>query len=206
MMRIKKFYDNPAQVNSYLLIKRDKAILIDPGFNGKELVKYCKESCITINYIILTHGHFDHIKGIEDIALEFDFELLVSKEDKQLLFHDKFNYAKAFQSSFKLPSNITIKELSDKESLKLLDETFKVYSTPGHTKGSICLAYQRSLFTGDTLFYDSVGRTDLYSGNHSELFKSIAFLKTKFGNDTVIYPGHGDSGKMKAIKEVNPFI
>ncbi|MBI9008798.1 MAG: MBL fold metallo-hydrolase [Tenericutes bacterium] len=205
-MKIKLFKENLAQVNSYLLIKKKKAILIDPGFNGEAIIKYLKENEVVIDYVILTHGHFDHIKDLELLAKEGSFELFVTKEDKFLLFHDEHNYAKAFGSSFKLPNNITIKEVANNDSLKLLEETFKIYSTPGHTKGSICISYQRTLFTGDTLFYNSVGRTDLYSGNQSELFKSIDLLKTKFGNDTLIYPGHGESGKMKIVKDINPFL
>jgi glyoxylase-like metal-dependent hydrolase (beta-lactamase superfamily II) len=205
-MKLKIFKENSAQVNSYLLIKKKHAVLIDPGFNGKEIVDYCKESEILIDHVILTHGHYDHIRGIKLVSQEFNFDLYVSKQDKQLLYNDEFNYARAFGSSFKLPKDIIVKELSDKMDLKIFDETFRVYYTPGHTKGSICISYQKMLFTGDTLFYNSVGRTDLYSGNNTDIFKSLEILKKNFSNETTIYPGHGESGKMKSVKEINPYL
>lgn len=206
MMKLKVFNENLAQVNSYLLTKKKHAVLIDPGFNGNDITKYCEEYEICIDHIILTHGHFDHIKGIELISKAFNFDLFVSKEDKKLLFNDEYNYAKPFGSHFKLPNSISIIEVGDKEVIKIFDEPFKIFKTPGHTKGSICISYQKLLFTGDTLFYDSIGRTDLYSGNNLDLNKSLDLLRKNFSNEVTIYPGHGKSGKMKSVKEVNPYL
>ncbi|XFA99456.1 MBL fold metallo-hydrolase [Candidatus Izemoplasma sp. B36] len=205
MMKIKIFNKNFAQVNSYLLIKQKEAILIDPGFNGDEINKYCKENEINILHVILTHGHFDHIKDLSVISKEHDYKLYISSLEKEFLDNDEINYARGFGAKFNKPNNKII-ELNDLDEIVLLDEKFKIISTPGHTKGSISIKYNRNLFTGDTLFYNSVGRTDLYSGNQTVLFKSIEKISKTIGNDYRIYPGHGPNGLLKQIKNINPYI
>lgn len=204
-MKLKIFKENLAEVNSYLLIKKSESILIDPGFNGKDILDYLEKNEIELTYVILTHGHFDHIKSIEVLAKKYNFELFISKEDKLLLFDDTLNYAKSFGSTFKLP-NLKINEVEDNQTIDLLEKSFLVIKTPGHTKGSICILYKDKLFSGDTLFFNSIGRTDLYSGNQTEIFKSLEKLSRTISNDVKVYPGHGESGKMKEIKEVNPYI
>jgi len=204
-MKLKKFNENIADINSYLLTKKNDGILIDPGFNGKTIIEYCKNKEIEIKHIILTHGHFDHIKDIEILAKNYDFDLYISTHDKGFLFSNDLNYASAFGSSFKLPK-LTINEVKNQQVLRLLEEDFVIFLTPGHTKGSICIRKRNKLFSGDTLFYNSVGRTDLYSGNQSMLFKSLEKIKTKISNDVTVYPGHGKSGKLKEIKEINPYL
>lgn len=204
-MKLKIFNKNIAEVNSYLLIKRKESILIDPGFNGQAIIDYCNEQDLNVKHVILTHGHFDHIKSIEMLAKHFSFNIYISKEDKPFLTNNEYSYATAFGSKFNLP-DLEVVEVNDGEVLRILDESFDILLTPGHTKGSICIKNERMVFSGDTLFYNSVGRTDLYSGNQSELFKSLEKITKKYSNDVNIYPGHGEHGKLKIIKEINPFI
>lgn len=204
-MKLKTFSDNQAQVNTYLLYKNQTAIVIDPGFNGNQIIDFCKQKELNIVSVLLTHGHFDHIKDIPLLAKEFTFELYISEADKSFLKNDQYNYASAFGLKFHLP-NLTIIIVKDNQRISIEGETFKVISTPGHTAGSICFGYNRYLFTGDTLFFNSIGRTDLHSGNRNDIKKSIELLKTKISNDTTIYPGHGNFGKLKQIKEVNPYL
>ncbi|MCK5731640.1 MAG: MBL fold metallo-hydrolase [Tenericutes bacterium] len=205
MMKLKKINQNLAQVNSYILFKNSNCIVIDPGFNGASINDFCKEKGLSINYVLLTHGHFDHIKDLNLLEKTHQFAVYMSKDDKRLLLDDGLNYARAYGMTFK-PIKQVVEYLSDKQTLNLLDEQFKIYSTPGHTKGSICIKYNKKLFSGDTLFFDSIGRTDLYSGNNKEIHKSLALLKTTISNETIVYPGHGDSGSMKEIKQNNPYL
>lgn len=205
MMKLKIFKENLAQINSYLLIKKNQAILIDPGFNGSQIIQYCNEKSVKIEHVILTHGHFDHIKDLNLIANNFDVEMYISEFDLEILNNDDFNYAKAFGSKFIKPKK-NINLLKDNDILSLFEESFLIINTPGHTKGSISIKYGKNLFTGDTLFYNSVGRTDLYSGNQTQLFKSIDKINKSIGNDFLIYPGHGESGFFKEVKQVNPYI
>jgi glyoxylase-like metal-dependent hydrolase (beta-lactamase superfamily II) len=202
-MKLKTFKNNYVQVNSYLLIKENDAVLIDPGFNAKEINQYCDQNDVHIGYIFLTHGHFDHIQGINEIWEEHKSELYISDFDKEFLYNDQYNHAMAFGMKFKLPE-IKINKYQSK--LSLFDEEFEIIETPGHTKGCVCIKTSKMLFSGDTLFYDSIGRTDLYSGNHSQIFKSLKLLTEIIGNDYKIYPGHGPSGTFKDIKQNNPYL
>lgn len=205
MMKLKIFNENLAQENAYLLFKNQVAIVIDPGFNGEQIIDFCKQKELQIVAVLLTHGHFDHIKDVSMLAKIFTFDIYISNEDKPFLKNDQFNYASAFGSKFHLP-NFMVISLKDNQKIEIEGESFHIIATPGHTKGSICIEYNRYLFTGDTLFYNSVGRTDLYSGNINDMKKSIALLNSKISNDTTIYPGHGEHGKLKVIKEGNPYL
>ena len=116
------------------------------------------------------------------------------------------NYANAFGAKFNFPKDIEIVSIKDKEELTFFNESFKLILTPGHTKGSICIKYNQWFFSGDTIFIDSIGRTDLFSGNSSDMQKSLEYLKKKLSNQTIIYPGHGRYSKWKDVKRVNPYI
>lgn len=204
-MNIKIFNQNMASINSYLLIYKKEALLIDPGFNQKEIIEYLNDKEIILKKVILTHGHIDHIYGLQKLLENFTFEIYISKYDKAFLYNEEYNYTKAFGLTFKLPE-LTIQELDDTSEISIFDTKLKIISTPGHTKGSICIKHQNILFSGDTLFYESVGRTDLFSGNYNELKKSLDKLVKTISNDTTIYPGHGPSGIFKKIKEINPYL
>jgi len=206
MINIKTFNQNPAQINSYCLRKQSHVVVIDPGFNGDAIMKYAFNKKLTIDAVLLTHGHFDHIKDIELLAQHYSFDLYISVPDKSLLYHDNQNYASAFNSSFHLPGNLVLKTMKDNETIHLLNESFHCSYTPGHTKGSICIQYQNRLFSGDTLFTNSIGRTDLFSGNMSDMKQSLRLLKKTLSNQTIVYPGHGESGKWIEIKQINPYI
>ncbi len=205
-MKLKIFSVNLAGINSYLLYKEKNLVIIDPGFNAQAILDFIIENDLKLEHVFLTHGHFDHIKGVETLAKHHDFSVYIGEEDKPLLDCHEKNYAKAFGSGFKTPGNVNVLPIKDGENIKLFDESFAILSTPGHTKGSICIKHNQSLFTGDTLFYDSVGRTDLYSGNMSDLKGSLNKLLKTTSNQTMIYPGHGGYGKLKTIKEINPYL
>lgn len=205
-MKLKIFDENVAEINSYVLIKENNAIIIDPGFNGENIIAFCIKDNLSITDVILTHGHFDHIKSLPMIADKFNYVLHVSQEDSKLLANDENNYAKAFGATFKLPNSVAIRTLKHKDILILNDEKFEIIATPGHTRGSICIKYRNWLFSGDTLFVDSVGRTDLFSGSMADLRKSLNLLKTSIGNGVIVYPGHGEHAKMIKIKELNDYL
>lgn len=204
-MKIKKINDNQLDQNSYVVIHKQQAIIIDPGFNSESIIQYLHDLSTNEYLVILTHGHFDHIKGIEQLAKSFKFDLMISNKDKILLFDDSLNFAKAFGSSFKLPT-LNLVEVSEETKLNFLGEDICFIETPGHTLGGICIKINNHLFSGDTLFYNSIGRTDLYSGNQTTLFKSLKKLISVISNNTMIHPGHGKSATLKEIKGINPYI
>lgn len=206
MMRLKRFDRNLANVNSYLLSKQQKAIVIDPGFNGAKILAECESKGLQIIAVILTHGHADHIYDLPLISARFDLDLYLAEPDVRLLRDDTLNYAKAFGYHFQMPENIRIKTVADHEVIHLLDERFECLLTPGHTKGSLCIKTGRWLFSGDTLFADSIGRTDLFSGSLADIKKSLDLLKTSISRQTTVYPGHGPSMTMAEILENNPYL
>ncbi len=206
MMKLKIFSENLAQVNSYLLIKEKHLMVIDPGFNGSKILEFIRNNDMTLEAVVLTHGHYDHIKSIETLAKEYNFTVWVSPNDKDFLFDNEKSYAKAFGSTFQMPNHLKIGLLKEEESLIWNQETFKVIDTPGHTKGSICILYRNWLFSGDTVFSDSIGRTDLYSGNMNEMKRSLQKLIQGISNQVVVYSGHGPSAKWSTIKEQNPYF
>jgi len=205
-MKLKIFNQNIAEVNSYLLVKKKEIIVIDPGFNGDSIINFCKENEANIRYVFLTHGHFDHIKSLEKLAKAYTFQVIINEADINLLKNDELNYARSFGQSFVFPTNLELIPIKDGFKKHYLDEDFWFISTPGHTKGSQCIGYNDWLFTGDTLFFDSVGRTDLATGSPKDLNRSIEQLKKTISNKMIIYPGHGGHSDMKTIKENNRFL
>lgn len=205
-MKLKKFNDNQMDINSYLLVKNNLAVLIDPGFNGKAIYDYCTKNKIKINSILLTHGHFDHIRDVNYLNDFFDFSVYIHAEDYPFLFDAKLNFSQSFNRFFKIDKSVTIYKLKDKEKLVLLDKEFLVIHTPGHTPGSVMYQYYNKVFSGDTLFYDSIGRTDLFSGSFNSIRRSINYIKTNISNSKIIYPGHGRSGDLKTIKKINKYL
>lgn len=205
-MKLKKFTKNLAQINTYVLYENNHTIVIDPGFNGTKVLDFCTEHHLQIEIVILTHAHYDHIKDIPLLAKTHQFEIILEEQDYPLLFDDEMSYARAFGATFTLDKSIAVKKVVSGDCFDFYGNKLSFLSTPGHTKGSMCIIYRNMIFTGDTLFTNSIGRTDLYGGNQNEIYRSLELLKKKISNDATIYPGHGDHGKMKHVKEINPFL
>jgi len=184
------FNQNNASINSYLLVYKDECVIIDPGFNGEELLAYIALHNLKLNKILLTHGHFDHIRDIRLLAKSHVFEVYIHQSDKPMLSNDKLNYSNFFGSSFKIKEDQKITELNHLDTIDFGRDSFKAYHTPGHTTGSLCFLYQNMLFSGDTLFEGDLGRTDLMSGSQRLLENSIVNLFGWMANETIVYPGH----------------
>lgn len=207
MMTLKLFSDALTGGNSYLLYKRQEAVLIDPGFNGQKIIDFCQAKNIEIKQVILTHGHFDHIRDLNLIASKHHFGLLIHALDYPMLFDSAKSYAKAFGATYRYQGDhVLIDQISREDKRSYLQASFKILMTPGHTAGSICVLYQHMLFSGDTLFLDSIGRTDLFSGSQKAMHQTLKKLKEKLSDQTVVYPGHGPHGLFKDIKENNVFL
>ncbi|MDR2351353.1 MAG: MBL fold metallo-hydrolase, partial [Endomicrobium sp.] len=153
--------------------------------------------------IINTHGHYDHVIADDKIRLKYKVPLAVHKDDVEMLADCEKNY------SFISGIPVSIKEpeilLEDNQEIKLSFITFKVLSTPGHSKGSICLLSGSYLFTGDTLFAGAIGRTDLWGGNSEELLKSLEKLK-KLDPYITVCPGHGSMTTITNELRHNSFL
>ncbi len=186
------------QENIYILHDHSHVLIIDPGRYAKEIASHIRDD-ETVDGIILTHGHEDHTGAADDLAEMYDCGVWLHDADRQLVSPDAVN---AFGSYAGLVYAKTNHLEGDMEI-----GTFKVtvYHTPGHTSGSVCIRYRNVLFSGDTLFASSVGRTDLFSGNDEEMVETIRFLKT-LPRDLKVYPGHGPATTIAQELRVNPYL
>ncbi|MBN2504066.1 MAG: MBL fold metallo-hydrolase [Bacilli bacterium] len=204
-IKIKIFYDNIAGQNSYLIISKESALLIDPGFNGEAVHDFLEQNKLILDKVLLTHGHFDHVRDILFLRKHYDFPIFVHEKDKEFLYDERHNYARAFHSHFVLDKDAKVVGLKDGETVPFGDQGLITLHTPGHTGGSACYKLGNLLFSGDTLFKDSVGRTDLSTGSQNDMHRSVSVIFRKCSLQTKVYPGHGESAELKQIKLDNPF-
>lgn len=203
MYRVDKINESPMAANSYVISKKKgkEIILIDPGEEDIKDHPIIRDKKIIA--ILLTHGHFDHIEGLNDLLGEKNIPVYIHENDRDMLKDPRKNMSAYFGESFYIDiSPNLIKE----GNLAIEDFVFEVYHTPGHTKGSVCYRIGSNLFTGDTLFHNSWGRTDLPGGNEEQLVASLAKLYRLKGRLTV-YPGHGENTDIEqSIKFLNDNI
>jgi hydroxyacylglutathione hydrolase len=199
MMKIETFPLGIYQANSYLISLDDQFLIIDPGSKPDFLISKIPQSAKVLA-ILLTHGHFDHFAAAENLAEHFDVEIYVHIEDEELLGDPYKNYSEQ--------RNVTCKKhilAFDKPYLHIGPFKINVFHTPGHSPGSVSYLIDQHLFTGDLLFKNSVGRTDLYRSSTHDLFESLKFVCSLDGN-IAVYPGHGPMTSLKAEKALNPFL
>jgi hydroxyacylglutathione hydrolase len=200
-MEIKIFTKGIFQVNSYLVLNKKEAIIIDP-FDSKEFLEGIKNHKVT--YIILTHGHIDHILAVNELQEKTKAKIAIHKDDLKLLNNENGNMSKEFDYNLgKINPDII---LEDKQKLDFEDREIGVIHTPGHTQGSICLLIKNVLFSGDTLFKESIGRTDLPGGDLDQEIKSIHEKLLTLPDKTIVLPGHGPRTTIKEEKEGNFFL
>lgn len=199
----------PIEANCYVLIDENtkKAAVVDPGDYTTELKGLLNSDEIeAVDYILLTHGHFDHILGVPRVKADFpDAKICIHNADTQLLLNDKLSlaYQSGVQQTY-VNCDITLK---DGSIIALGDTQIKVLHTPGHTKGGVCYICQeqRVILTGDTLFCRTVGRTDFPGGDSQELLDSIIKLRNLDG-DYDILPGHHRATKLSVERDHNRYM
>jgi len=202
-MIIERLVSGPLSTNTYVLISDNESLIIDSGGDMTEVINFLKSRNIIPNLFIATHGHFDHILGINQLKYEFpSLRFLINKKDLELV-RNAESLAKYFGIRI---SPIILPDCYVKEGdkIKIGEEELVIIETPGHTMGSICILSNNAIFTGDTLFSGTVGRTDL--GGSLELLKnSLKRLKT-LPDELTVYPGHGNSTQLGYEKINNLFL
>lgn len=193
-MEIYTLYPEAFGSNCYLLVSGQSAAVIDPSADAKDIVGLADEKNAVIKYIILTHGHFDHISSLDELRDKTMAPAYIHEADDEMLTDGMKNAHALFFGRDKKwrPAD---KLLKNGDLLELGDETLKIISTPGHSKGSICILCGDKLITGDTIFASGYGRYDLHGGDVNELSASLSSLKD-LDHKLTIYPGHGGTARL----------
>ena len=179
---------------------------MDPGGYNKVLTKEVRDNDVNIRYIILTHGHSDHICGVNEHKAEFpDAKIVAYKDEEAMLENPNLNQSPGFGVPYSTKADILV---SDGDELKVGDVTLKFIHTPGHTEGGMCIYVKeaKALFSGDTLFRQSIGRTDFPGGSYKEIMDSIRKKLFLLPDDTNVFPGHMGMTSIGFEKENNPFV
>ena len=205
-MEIKLFNTGIYDVNTYLVFdeKSKEAVIIDLGGKSPELVDEIKKNNLKIKYILNTHGHFDHISGELDFQNNYNVPVYAHKEDLELINNLEI-ILKMMGAPIQKPPKIT-NFLDENSDLSIGDTKITVIETPGHTKGGVSLLIGENLFSGDTLFLESVGRTDFPGGSFDKIKSSIKDKLFKLPDTTKVYPGHGPSTQIGHEKLYNSFV
>ncbi len=194
--------------NCYLAVDEstNEGFLVDPGAYGERQAAYIKSQGIEkLKYILLTHGHFDHMMGVEKFRQEFSAKVVIHSLDEDKLASDvKSLYSNFDRESEFAPTSADI-TVNDGDTLPLGDETIEVIHTPGHTKGGVCYKIGDALFTGDTLFKGTIGRTDFPDSDETEMLESLIRLD-KLESDCKIYPGHEGVTTLDFEKKTNYYM
>lgn len=205
-MELKTFQTGPFQVNTYLVYdnKSKEGILIDVGGSVDEIIEESKNAEINIKYILNTHGHFDHILGAKEMCEKLNIDFYINENDA--IFVESLEDQLELYG-FPPAAPPQIKGFISKDTEFSIGNTkIEVIETPGHTPGGICLLIDDMLFSGDTLFCEAIGRTDLPGGNYTQLQQSIKNNLFTLDENIVVYPGHEQSTTIAHEKKWNQFV
>lgn len=205
-MILTTFVEPPLDNNNYLLIDEaaKEAVLFDCSCYDEKIVELLKSKGVSLKYILLTHAHFDHILGIEKMVEATGAKVVLHKDDENLL-----NNLNSYGFMLGLPEvNIPKVDLfvTEDEILTIGSLEIKALHTPGHTLGGVSYFVGNMLFSGDTLFQESVGRTDLEGGSFETLEESIRNKLFTLPEDVTVYPGHGPMTTVGHEKKYNSYI
>ncbi|MEK4459933.1 MBL fold metallo-hydrolase [Paenibacillus sp. FSL R10-2748] len=206
-LSIRSFNLGPLQTNAYLLQGDDpqRAVIIDPGMNPGPLLRAIEP--LTIEAILLTHAHFDHIGGVEEIRNTKGCPVYLHALEQDWLTSPKLNGSLMWpEASPPISTEPAEYDLAEGQQLNLIEHTFRVFHTPGHSPGSVSFLCGKDLFSGDVLFRQGVGRTDLTGGRERDLYDSIQNKLFPLGDDVTVYSGHGPKTSIGYEKANNPYI
>lgn len=185
--------------NCYIVMdeKTKDAVVLDPGGDGEMLERVIKDMGANVKGILLTHGHMDHVGGVEYLSDKLNAPFYISKIDEEYMEKDNYVFGSIRNANG---------YLEDGNDLSFGSLNIKVIATPGHTKGGLCFLIEDKLFTGDTLFQGSIGRTDFIGGSFPEIINSIKTKLLPLGDEIEVYPGHGPKSSIGYEKGYNMYL
>lgn len=206
-LRVEQYVVGAVMTNCYFAVNEDtgELLVIDPGDSAKQLIEKIKEQNLKPVAVLLTHGHFDHAMAAEEIAGEFGIPIYAHEQEKETLENPSINLCGMIGAREAYHADRFVK---DKEILDLAGFSIQVLHTPGHTKGGCCyyIEKEQAVFAGDTLFHESVGRSDFPGGSASVLIRSIEDKLMPLPGQVKVYPGHNDVTTIGWERQYNPFL
>jgi len=205
-MRVYRFMTGPIQVNTYLAFdETKKGFIVDPGGYSAHLIETVKQEGIEIEYIILTHGHADHIGGVAEFLEVYpDAKVIAYTAERDMLQDPVMNSSlDIYRKAITLEADMYV---NDRDMLTIGETELTFIHTPGHTLGGMCILTPGYVFSGDTLFRASIGRTDFYGGSFDQIAKSIRERLYILPDQTLVLPGHMSETTIGYEKENNPFV
>ncbi len=206
-MKIEKFVLGFLGTNCYLLINEEtkELLIVDPAICPAYLISHVKSNGYQPKAILLTHGHFDHVMGIDEWVKEFQIPVYLHEEEQEVLAKANLNLSYQFRKDYAYED---VQCLKTDEVIELAGLSLRVIHTPGHTKGSCCyyIEAEEVLISGDTLFAQSVGRSDFPTGDGQTLVNSIKEKLFCLPDAVMVYPGHNDLTCIGDEKALNPFV
>ena len=207
-LELQKCIVGSVYTNCYFLKNKEtgELLIVDPGDAADMIERKVSEMQGKPVGILLTHGHFDHIGAVDDLRAYFKgVQCYAGEKEEEVLENGSYNLSASWAAALSIRAD---RLLRDKETLTLAGFKIKVIETPGHTKGGVCyyLSEEGVLFSGDTLFRTSVGRTDFPTGSMSQIVRSVQYLTENLPGDTVVYPGHQEITTIAYEQRFNPYL
>lgn len=206
-LRVEQYVVGPVQTNCYFAINDEtkEVLIIDPGASGKRLAEIVEEEKLNPVAILLTHGHFDHAGAAADLSEHFHIEIYAEEHEKETLENPALNLSgwEGKETAYHAD-----RYLKDEQEIDLAGFHIRVLFTPGHTVGGCCylFPYQNAVFAGDTLFAQSVGRTDFPKGSAAQLIRAIEEKLLVLPDDVTVYTGHNEITTIGTERMYNPYL
>ncbi|KHD38412.1 beta-lactamase [Clostridium acetobutylicum] len=199
-MKISVIQAGAYMTNCYILVdeKSNESVVIDPGDAPQAILEAFKDTETNLKFVLLTHGHADHTAAVAELKKEYNVDVYMNKDDYKLIENGEYMFGDKSENATKY--------VDDGDELQFGELKIKCIKTPGHTPGGMCYLVDNYLFSGDTLFNSSIGRTDFPGGDFSTLINSIKSKLMKLDENIVVCPGHGEGTTIGYEKIHNPFI
>ena len=206
-MKVERFLTGILSTNCYVAWDEQTkaAVMVDPAAYPKKMAEFLKEEGLEIQAVLLTHGHFDHIMGLDALLNDYPVPVYVHEAEKELIADPKTNLSLTYTNGYVFENAVYV---TDGQKIEAAGTVFEVLFTPGHTLGGCCYYAESEhiLFSGDTLFRWSIGRSDLPTGDEATLIRSIKEKLLVLPEHTVVYPGHMAATTIQTEKTANPFL